>query len=190
MLNAQGGTAVTFVLRGVQLLTVSALLLIPSHVLAQQSKSAALATELARLLDEQKLDSIAARRTAADEFVGALYFPGSQLLVVNAKFSAPDRITYHLLQKNYKDAYIELNGTTEKQSKVFISDLGANGLAFRRQRNQPFDTVELLGKTVSFDGEWRKAKISEEDYTKTFQSTDDQYAEMLQVLIAALKKTS
>jgi hypothetical protein len=183
------GATVVFAFRGAGALTVAASLLMPSLLFAQQSRSAVLATELVRLLTEQKLDSFAARR-AGDEFVGALYFPGTQLLVVNAKYAAPDRITYHLLQKNYRDAYIELNGTSEKQSKIFISDLGANGLSFKRLRNQPFDTVEISGKTVSFDGEWGKAKISEADYTKTFQTSDEQYTEMLQTLITALKKPS
>lgn len=177
----------------VRALTTAALFLVlaSSPAVAQQSKSAALAVELVKLLDAQKLDSIAARHgDDANEFVGALYFPGTQLLVVNAKFSAPDRITYHLLQRNYRDAYIELNGTSEKDSKIFISDLGANGLAFRRRPNQPFDTVEISGRSVSFDGEWGRAKISEADYTKTFQTTDEQYTEMLQTLIAVLKKSS
>jgi hypothetical protein len=50
--------------------------------------------------------------------------------------------------------------------------------------------VELAGRTTSFDGEWGKAKISEAEYTKTFETTDEQYTAMLQALIAVLKKTS
>ena len=155
---------------------------------AQQSKSAALASELVTLLDQMKLDSVAAR--SADHFVGALYFPGSQLLVISAKYSAPDHINYLLSTKAYRDAYVELNSTTDQQSKIFVSDLGANGLQFRREKKLPFDTAEVAGKTVSFDGEWSKAKISEQDYTKTFTTTDEEYAQMLQALIAALKKPS
>lgn len=179
------------VARGLRALIVSVALASPSWLVAQQpSKSAPLATELVRLLDAQKLDSIAARRGSGDEFVGALYLPGSQLLVINAKYSAPDRITYHLLRKAYRDAYNDLNSTSERQAKIFISDLGANGLVFRRRGSQPFDTVDMPGKTVAFDGEWGKAKISEAEYTKTFQTTDEQYTEMLQALIAELKKPS
>ncbi len=179
------------VFRGLSALIVGAVLVCPSSVIAQQpSKSAPFATELVRMLDAQKIDSVAARRGSGDEFVGALYLPGSQLLVVSTKYSAPDRITYHLLRKAYRDAYGELNNASEKQSKIFISDLGANGLVFRRRGKEPFDTVDMSGKTVSFDGEWGKAKISEAEYTKTFQTTDEQYADMLQALIAELKKPS
>ena len=42
----------------------------------------ALATELAKLLDAKKLDSIAAQD--GDSYVGALYFAGTQLLVVGS----------------------------------------------------------------------------------------------------------
>jgi hypothetical protein len=160
----------------------------PPALFAQQSKSAALAGELTALLDQMKLDSVAAR--SADHFIGALYFPGSQLLVIRAKYSAPDHINYLIAAKAYRDAYVELNSTTDQESKIFVSDLGANGLQFKRDKKLPFDTAELAGKTVSFDGEWNKAKISEQDYTRTYTTTDEQYAQMLQALIAVLKKPS
>ena len=171
---------------------VVALLFVPGTVSAQQptSKSAVLASELVKLLDQMKLDAVAANRGPADEYVGALYFPGSQLLVVNAKSSVPDRMKYLLIQKSYKDLYVELNGAVDQQSKVFISDLGANGLQFKRERNQPFDTVDATGKTVSFDGEWKKAKMSEADYTKAYERHDEAYCAMLRALIETLKKPS
>ena len=63
-------------------LLIAAALLIATpftrDVLAQESKSSSLATELVTLLKEKKLDSIAARSpTAADQFVAALYFPAN-----------------------------------------------------------------------------------------------------------------
>ena len=177
-------------LRCMSALAVAGLLLVPSAVLAQDSKSATLATELSRLLDEMKLDSIAAKHGATDQFVGALYFPGSQLLVVSTKYSAPDRINYLLGQKAYKDAYADLSSASEQQAKIFVIDGGANGLRFKRENNQPFDTVDLSGKTLAFDGEWGRGRISEDEYRKTYATTDEQYAQMLQALIAALKKPS
>jgi len=140
-----------------------ALLFVPGTVSAQQptSKSAVLVSELVKLLDQQKLDAVAANRGPADEYVGALYIPGSQLLVVNAKSSVPDRMKYLLIQKWYKDLYVEFNSAVDQQSKMFISDLGANGLQFKKEKNQPSDSVDATGKTISYDGEWRKAKMSE-----------------------------
>ena len=166
-------------------------MLCPGRASAQvpASKSAPLATELVKLLDSMKLDSVAGSRSA-DEYVAAMYFPGSQLVVVNAKTNVPDRMKYLILQKSYKDLYVELNGAVDQQSKVFISDLGANGLQFKREKNQPFDTVDATGKTTAFDGDWRKAKLSEQEYTKIYVSQDEAYSQMLQALLETLKKPS
>jgi hypothetical protein len=157
---------------------------------AQDSKSAALATELARLMDEAKLDSLAAKLDEAGQYVGAMYFSGTQLLVVSAKYPSAPRMTYLLSEKNYKEMYLDLSSATDPKTRVFIMDLGANGLRFKRETNQPYDTVDRDGRSVAFDGEWGRAKISEEEYRKTFSTTDEQYSQMLQSLIAQLKKPS
>jgi hypothetical protein len=169
-----------------------ALLLSPGLALAQApaSKSAPLATELVKLLDSMKLDAVAGSRGVNNEFVAAMYFPGSQLVVVNAKTTVPDRMKYLILQKSYKDLYVELNGAVDQASKTFISDLGANGLQFKREKNQPFDTVDATGKTTVFDGDWRKAKLSEQEYTKIYTTQDEAYSQMLQALLETLKKPS
>ena len=164
-------------------------LLVPSAALAQDSKSAAVATELARLLDQAKLDSIAAKHDVAGQYVSALYIAGSQLLVVSAKYSVPARMDSLLAQKSYQEIYQDLNSASERASKVFVMDLGANGLRFKQEKNE-LDTADVAGKSVVFDGDWDKAKISEAEYRKTFESTDTQYTQMLQALVAALKKSS
>ena len=173
-------------------LALAVLLLCPAVTFAQApaSKSAPLASELVKMLDSMKLDAVAGNRGANDEFVAAMYFPGSQLVVVNAKTTVPDRMKYLILQKSYKDLYVELNGAVDQASKTFISDLGANGLQFRREKNQPFDSVDATGKTTAFDGEWRKAKLSEQEYTKIYVAHDEAYSQMLQALIATLKSSS
>ena len=163
---------------------------VPVWAQAPVSKSAPLATALVKMLDAMKLDAVAGSRGANDEFVAAMYFPGSQLVVVNAKTTVPDRMKYLILQKSYKDLYVELNGAVDQASKTFISDLGANGLQFKREKNQPFDTVDAAGKSTPLDGDWRKAKISEQEYTKVYQAHDEAYSQMLQALIATLKSSS
>ena len=164
---------------------VAGFLLMPAVTLAQEAKSAALATELTGLLDQLKIDSVAGQY--ADQVVGALYIPGTQLLVVTGKASA--HFDPMLKQKAYRDVYLDLNGIPDT-TKVFIQDLGANGLRFKRENNQPYDSIDVGGKTISFDGDWGKAKISEQEYTKTWQTYDDRYSQLLQALIAALKKPS
>ena len=74
-------------------------------------------------------------------------------------------------------------------TKVFIEDMGINGLAQKRSNeNQPFDTVEMGDKRTALDGNWRRQKISEDDYMKTFSDADERYAQILALLIAQSKK--
>ena len=174
-------------LRGIALAAV--LVLAPAVATAQDSKSATSVTELVKMLDSMKLDSFAVKGGSANEYVGVLYFPGSQLLVVTAKFDTPWRADSLLDQKNYRDVYIELNSASLPQSKTFVSDLGANGLRFKKD-GTAYDTVDVGGKTYNFDGDWKKAKITEDDYSKTYSSSDQQYLQMIQMLLAGLKKPS
>jgi hypothetical protein len=158
---------------------------------AQESKSAPLARQLASALDSAKLDSVAAADPVnAGTFVAALYIANSQLLVVSAKFPAPQIMIDRIAKKEYRDAYIDLNSASVLDSKVFIEDLGADGLKVKREENQPFDAVEAGGKRTAFDGEWKKQKISEQDYMKAFSAGDERYTEILTILLAQVKKTS
>ena len=177
-------------LRGVRGLVVAFVLLVaPALAAAQESRSSQLAAELAKLLDTAKLDSIAAK-IGGDQYVGALYFQGSQLLVVKARYIVPERMDVQLAGKNYRDVYVDLNSASVPASKVLVSDSGANGLQATRRNNQPYDTVDIGGKSYAFDGDWNKAKISEQEYMKTFQTSDAEYAGMLEALIAHFKKAS
>ena len=164
---------------------------LPSTASAQESKSAPLAKLLAAALDAGKLDSIAAKDPAdSDRFVAALYFPGMQLLVISAKYSVPQLLTDRLGRKEYRDVYMDLNGASVADSKIFIEDPGADGLKAKREDNQAFDQVEMSGKRTMFDGDWKKQKLSEQDYIKAFSTADERYAQLLAALLAEAKKTS
>lgn len=179
----------TLAARGLCALVLS-LCLVPATISAQDSKSASLAMELTKMLDSAKIDHIAAKvGEAGDQYVGAMYL-GSQLLVVLARYPSAPRMNYLLGEKNYKDMYLDLSSATDPKTRVFIMDLGANGLRFKRENNQPFDTVDRDGRSIAFDGEWGRAKISEDEYRKTYATTDEQYSQALQSLIAQLKKPS
>jgi hypothetical protein len=90
--------------------------------------------------------------------------------------------------KNYRDIYIDLNSASVPGSKTLIADFGVNGLQPRRRDNQAADTADVAGRSYSFDGEWRKAELSEQEYMKIFQTSDAEYAEMLEALAVQLKK--
>jgi hypothetical protein len=153
-----------------------------------QDRSGALAKELTGLLQQHKLDSVAARHpAAADQFVAALYFPG-QLLVVWARTSAPAILNEKLIRREFREVYIDLNSASIPESRVMITDGGADGLRSRREPNRPFDMQDLAGKGIRFDGNWREDKMSEQDYMKAFSLADDVYLAALQALVAELKK--
>ena len=158
---------------------------------AQTSKSSAAAKELSETLDRLKLDSIAAADPAdPGTYVAALYFPGAQLLVVSAKYSAPPLLDAKLTKKEYRDIYIDLSSASIPASKVFIMDQAANGLIYKPDDDQPADSWEVANKSTTFDGDWKKAKLSEEDYTKTFNGADARYAQILALLAEQAKKSS
>src|SRR5215510_5649052 len=114
---------------------------LPARSIAQEARSVPLAKQLAAALDGAKLDTIAAADPSSpDTFVAALYFANLQLLVVSAKYTAPQLLTAKVDKKDYRDVYIDLNSASVPESKTFVEDLGADGLKAKRDDNQPFDT--------------------------------------------------
>jgi hypothetical protein len=157
---------------------------------AQVSKSSVAAKELGDVLDRLKLDSIAAADPAdPGTYVAALYFPGAQMLVISAKYSAPSLLNDKLTKKDFRDVYIDLSSASIAATKVFIMDQAANGLVFKPDGDQPADSWEHGKTTTSFDGDWKKAKITEEEYTKAFSAADTRYAQILALLAAQAKKS-
>jgi hypothetical protein len=157
---------------------------------AQDSKSAALAKELTGILDQAKLDAIAAKDPASpDAYVAALYFAGSQLLVVSARYAVPVLLNEQLAKKTYREVYIDLNSASIAGTKTFIVDLLADGLKAKRAEGQAaYDTFESPKQRFAFDGDWKSQKLTEEEYTSAFTAADEAYAKMLAALIAQAKK--
>lgn len=166
----------------------AAVLTLPAFAPAQESKSTEFAKQLAQLLDEKKMDAIAsADAQTPGAYVAALYFPGTQLLVVSAKYSAPQLLNDKLTKKDYRDIYVDLSSAFVAGSKVFVMDTFADGLVAKPKGDSPADSVERAAGTASFDGDPKKAKMSEAEYAKAFDEADTTYARILQILIAKLK---
>jgi hypothetical protein len=174
-----------FVLAGA--LSLVALPVVP--VASQGPKSAAAAKELTQALDAAKLDSIAAADPAEPgAFVAALYMPGSQLLVVSAKYAAPLLLTAKLKTKEYRDIYIDLSAASVAGSKVFIIDMNCDGLMSRPGETGAPDSWEAGKQQVSFDGDWKKANLSEEAYMKAYSEADERYSRIIALLVAQAKQ--
>jgi hypothetical protein len=158
--------------------------------MAQDAKSPDTVKELTQLLDQKKLDSIAAPDPQAPgTYVGALYFPGSQLLLVSAKYAAPPLLNDKIAKKDYREVYIDLSSASIAGSKLFVMDTNADGLNAKPGDDQPFDTVERGSLNIAFDGSWKKAKMSETEYMKAFSDIDAAYVHALQMLINQLKSS-
>ena len=172
------------------LLAVFMLLVLGGSAMAQDTKSASLAKELAAALDAAKLTAIAAKDPSDPEaFVAAMYFSGSQLLVVGAKYSPAVLLNEKLNKKEYQEIYIDLNSAGVAGSKLFIEDPGADGLKADHKDNEAFDTIERGGKRTNFDDHWRKEqKLSEEQYAKVVADADALYSRLLQALLAQAKR--
>ena len=162
---------------------------ISGAALAQEAKSPALAKQLAAALDADKLESMAAKDPSTPgTYVAALYFPGAQLLVIAAKYAVPVLLDQKLAKKEYRDMYLDLNGASVPNTKVFVEDFGAEGLKLQQSENQPADSDEAAGKRTAFNSDWKAQKLSEEEYKKTFANADARYSQMLTALLDALTK--
>ncbi len=154
----------------------------------QESKSAPAAKELIQALDAAKIENIAAPDPSnPGAFIAALYIPGTQLLVVSAKYSAPSLLTDRIAAKDYMGVYVDLQSASVHGTKVFVQDAGADGLRVKPDGDQAADSVEQGDKSISFEGDAKKAKMAEADYTKAYADADDRYAKMLSTLTAQIK---
>jgi hypothetical protein len=179
-------TARRVFLRPLVLIALVTLGLAPSLHAGQDSKSAASAKELTQVLDAAKLDAIAvADPSTPGSFIAAIYIPETQLLVVSAKYSAPALLVDKIKSGDFRGVYMDLHAAATTGTKIFVQDMGPDGLV---SRNDNGDSWEEGGKTLVFDGQWKKAKSSEAEYTKAFTDADEHYARMLSLLLTEVKQ--
>jgi hypothetical protein len=71
---------------------------------------------------------------------------------------------------------------------VFIIDQNCDGLASKPDGDAAPDSWEAGTQQLSFDGEWRKSKLTEEAYGKAFSDADERYTKILGLLTAQAKQ--
>lgn len=123
----------------------------------------------------------------ASRFVAAMLLPDLQLLLVSAAYKAPVLLRERVLTRKYQEAYQDLQAASIPEGKVIIEDLLANGIAIKPPKNQTPDAATIDGRTYTFDGQWRKAKLKEEEYTGAFTKAEQEYGKLLALLIAQAK---
>jgi len=178
--------------RGTTHLLIGLLMLVvmSTAAAAQEPRSVALAKELTTLLDGAKLTAIAAKDSSdPDAFVAAMYFSGSQLLVVSARYTPAVLLNEKLAKKDYQEVYIDLNSASVASTRVFVEDLGADGLKADHEEGTAFDSIDRGGKRSIFDANWKKdQKLTDEQYAKLFADGDALYSRLLQALINQAKR--
>lgn len=170
------------------LVALGLLVTAPAAVAQSEGRTQALAKELSDLLTTQKLDAIATRLTE-DTFAAALFFPGVQTLVVSAKYAAPPLLVEKIINRQYRDVYMDLAAASVPESKVMYEDSQCDGL--KRDGDGRFDIVTRgNGAAFILDGDHKKKKISEEEYGRTYSEFEGEYEKILTALIAEARKSS
>ena len=155
---------------------------------AEEVSSTELVARLGALLEQQKLDAFAAEYPMEPGRFGAvLYFPGTQVLAITAPHRIPEHLRNSIAAGQYREVYMDLSGAPDRSNRLFVEDLGANGLKATREAQEPFDITWRDGtRRTNFDGNWKTQKLSRQEYEERFARAEREYAALLRVLIDAL----
>lgn len=123
----------------------------------------------------------------ASRFVAAMLLPDLQLVLVAADYRAPVLLRERVLTRKYREAYQDLQAASAPEGRIIVEDLLANGLAVKPAKGQTADAATIDGRTYTFDGQWRRAKLKEEEYTAAFSKVEAEYAKLLGLLVAQAK---
>jgi hypothetical protein len=157
----------------------------------QESTSHAVVARLTAFLISHGLDSLAAEdRSRPGVIVAVLHIPKSQLLVIEGRCSAVDALRARLATKAYRDVYSDLQGCATADSRLFIQDLGADGVLFEpREDGAPFDIVyEKMTRQTRFDGNFKAQQLSEQEYRQRFQTIDAEYSRLVSLLLEGVER--
>jgi len=173
------------------LLVMLALLTTGSIAGAQAFASADAARGLVSLLDRYRLDAIA---TVDPEepgtFVAALYIPGGQLLVVHARHPSVDGIRQRLAARQYREVYLDLQGTPTREGKVFVQDARADGILSAVPGSGDVDVLYEDGQRQTlFNGDVITQHLTAAEYDAKLATADARYARMLTLLTSAVRET-
>lgn len=156
---------------------------------AQAPASPAAVQALVDLMASHKITAAAAEDPAhPGSFVAVLHIPGVQLLAVRGHCAAEQALRETLARKAYNDLYGDINACAEKAGKLFIQDMGADGLRLESRGGQAFDIAYVeVDQQTFFNGDWKAQKLDEKTYRERFEAIDREYAALLNAIAARLK---
>jgi hypothetical protein len=156
--------------------------------LAQSFLSADAARDLVYALDASGLHAIAAADPEEPgRFVAALYIPGSQLLVVSARHPSVEGLGYRISMRQYREAYLDLQGSPTPEGKVFVQDAGADGILSVLPGSGDVDVLYEDGvRQTLFNGDIEAQHFTSAEYNAKLATADARYDRLLKLLIAAV----
>ncbi len=150
----------------------------------EEMKSAALAKELSSVMKAAGADAIALEDPEEPgRFIAAMLIPDVQLLMVTARHSSPDYVTWQIGQKQYREVYALLQQSDVTDSRVFFQDLGVDGLP--RPGQDSVDVMYERGAQTVFNGGQNGG--SKGGYEKKLRDADAQYSRLLRLAIQAIR---
>jgi hypothetical protein len=154
---------------------------------AEQSPKTA--AGLVNLMKSRGLSTVAATDPQnPGRVVAAMLIPDVQLLVVGAKSTAGPYLESQIAKGQYTDVYAVLNSTAVPDTKIFFQDMRCDGLT---NDNDGIDVMYERGTAQTiFDGDWKRQKISKQDYDNKLQKADAEYNRMLTLLAERLQATT
>lgn len=153
----------------------------------QDSTSRALVRELTTILGASKFESLAAEDpTRPGHMMAVLYLPRVQLLMIAGRCDAIEAMRARLAAKAYRDVYADLHACAIGDSRLFIQDMGADGLGRQPARDgSAFDIVyERMSRQTKFDGDFKGQGLSAQEYDQRFITIETEYARLLSVLVS------
>ena len=158
----------------------------PAAATTQESISRTVVAKLTTFLASHGLVSLAAEDPSRPgHIVAVLHIPNVQLLVIAGRCESVAALRARLTAKAYQDVYRDLHGCAAADSRLFIQDLGADGLIHERPRDgAPFDIVyQQMTKQTKFDGNFKAQEISAQEYRQRYHSIDAEYARLVSLLL-------
>ena len=144
---------------------------------------------LVGLMKSRQLSTVAATDPQnPGRVIAAMLIPDVQLLVVGAKSSASPYLESQIAQGQFAEVYAVLNSTAVPETKIFFEDMGCDGLT---NDDEGIDVMYERGTVQTiFDGDWKRQKLSKEDYENKLQKADAEYTRMLTLLADRLQSAS
>jgi len=159
---------------------------------AQRFASGDAAHRLMTALDRLGLEAIAAVDPAEPgTFVAALKIQGGRLLVVQAQHPSVDGLLQRLAARQYRDVYLDLQGTPTQKGKFFVQDAGANGILTTLSGSVEVDVLYEDGQRQTlFNGDLIAQHVTAEQYAARLSAADERYTRLLTLLTSALHITT